>query len=151
MSDWLKQVKPLTLKGQIKVPYNWSVGEVGSRFLVSLRDEQKILGNRCPECRTVFVPPRQNCGKCFKRIDDWVEVGPEGVVEAYTIIRFAYPLQPAEPPYAYALIKLDGADVGFLHLIQTDLVRLQKGVRVRPRFAEKRTGHIKDIDQFTIV
>jgi uncharacterized protein len=151
MSDWLKQVKPLTLKGQIKVPYNWSVGEVGSRFLVALRDEQKILGNRCPECRTVFVPPRLNCGKCFKRIDDWVEVGPEGVVEAYTIIRFAYPLQPVEPPYAYALIKLDGADVGFMHIIKAGLDLLHKGIRVRPRFAEKRTGHIKDIDQFTIV
>ena len=32
MSEWNDNVEPLTLKGQIKVPYNWSVGEVGSRF-----------------------------------------------------------------------------------------------------------------------
>jgi uncharacterized OB-fold protein len=151
MKEWIENVKPLTIKGQIKVPYNWSVGEVGSRFLVSLRDDQKIIGNRCGECRTVYVPPRMNCGKCFKRINDWVDLSPEGTVESYTVIRFAYPLQPAEPPYAFALIKLDGADVGFLHIIKKDLDRLKKGVRVRARFAEQRTGHIKDIEGFTIV
>jgi uncharacterized protein len=151
MSEWLEQVEPLTLKGQIKVPYTWSVGEVGSRFLVALRDEQKILGNQCQSCRTVFVPPRQNCGKCFQRINHWLEVGPEGTVEAFTVVRQAYPLQPAEPPYAYVLIKLDGADVAFLHLIKTDLERLKKGVRVRPCFAEKRSGQIRDIEAFTIL
>jgi uncharacterized protein len=151
MSEWIEQVKPLTLKGQIKVPYTWSVGEVGSRFLVALRDEQKILGNRCQSCRTVFVPPRLNCGKCFKRISDWLEVGPEGIVTAYTVVRQVYPLQPADPPYAYALIKLDGADVGFLHIIKTDLERLKRGVRVRAGFAEKRSGQIRDIEAFTIL
>lgn len=150
MSNWIDQVDPLTLKGQIKVPYTWSVGEVGSRFLVALRDDQKIIGNRCGECKTVFVPPRMNCGKCFKRITDWVDLSPEGIVEAYTIVRFAYPLQPAEPPYAYALIKLDGADVGFLHIIREDLDRLKKGGRVKAKFAGKRTGHIKDIEAFII-
>ncbi|MBI5604114.1 MAG: Zn-ribbon domain-containing OB-fold protein [Deltaproteobacteria bacterium] len=151
MSNWIERVEPLTLKGQIKVPYTWSVGEVGSRFLVSLRDDQKIIGNRCSECKTVFVPPRMNCGKCFKRITDWVDLSPEGKVEAFTIVRFAYPLQPTEPPYAYALIKLDGADVGFLHIIKGDLDRLKKEVRVKAKFAGKRTGHIRDIEGFSIV
>ncbi len=151
MSEWIENVEPLTLKGQIKVPYNWSVGEMGSRFLVALRDEQKIIGNRCEECKTVFVPPRMNCGKCFRRISEWVDLSPEGEVEAYTIVRFAYPLQPAEPPYAFALIKLEGADVSFLHIIKAGLDRLKKGVRVRAKFAEKRLGHIKDIEAFTIV
>ncbi len=151
MSEWVENVEPLTLKGQIKVPYSWSVGEVGSRFLVSLRDDQKIIGNRCGECKTVFVPPRMNCGKCFKRINDWVDLSPEGIVEAYTVVRFAYPMQPADPPFAFALIKLDGADVGFLHIITKNLDLLKKGVRVRAQFAEQRTGHIKDIEAFTIV
>jgi uncharacterized protein len=151
MSEWIENVEPLTLKGQIKVPYHWSVGEVGSRFLVALRDEQKIIGNRCSECKTVFVPPRMNCGKCFKRINDWVDLSPEGIVEVYTVIRFTYPLQPAEPPFAFALIKLDRADVGFLHIIKNDLDRLKKGVRVRAQFAKNRFGHIKDIEAFTIV
>ncbi|MGZ3595612.1 MAG: zinc ribbon domain-containing protein, partial [Syntrophales bacterium] len=63
MTEWLKQVEPLTLKGQIAVPYTWWVGETGSKFLVSIRDHQKILGTKCQECGTVYVPPRKNCGR----------------------------------------------------------------------------------------
>ena len=151
MAAWLEDVEGLTLKGQIRVPYTWWVGEVGSRFLMALRDECKILGNRCKSCGTVYVPPRKNCGRCFVDIDEWVELGNEGVVKAHTIVRFEYPLQPAKPPFAYALVQFDGADVGLVHLIKKDLDRLKNGVRVRAVFNEQRTGHILDIDSFQIV
>ncbi len=74
MADWLKDVEPLTLKGQIAVPYTWQVGDAGSRFLVALRDDKKILGSKCPGCGTTYVPARKNCGTCFEDIDEWVEV-----------------------------------------------------------------------------
>ncbi|MCD6571323.1 MAG: Zn-ribbon domain-containing OB-fold protein [Deltaproteobacteria bacterium] len=151
MSEWLQDVKDLTLKGQIKVPYTWSVGEVGSRFLVALRDEKKIIGNRCKNCSTVYVPPRKNCGRCFKDIDEWVELGSKGIVTAYTIVRYDYPLQPTKAPFAYAIIKLDGADVGFVHIIKEGLDKLKMGTRVRASFKEDRKGNILDIDSFTII
>jgi uncharacterized protein len=153
MADWLNNVKDLVLEGQIKVPYTWSVGEVGSRFLVALRDEKKILGNRCDQCKTVYVPPRKNCGVCFKEIgeDSLIEVGTEGTVTAYTIVRYDYPMQPTKSPFAYAIIKLDGADVGFVHIIKDDLGKLAKGVRVAAKFKEDRTGQILDIDSFEII
>ena len=151
MAAWLEDVAALTFKGQISVPYTWWVGEVGSRFLIALRDEEKILGTRCKGCNKVYVPPRKNCGKCFVDMDEWVELGREGVVTAHTIVRFEYPLQPVRPPFAYAIIKLDGADVGLVHLIKEDLDALKNGVRVRAVFKEERTGHILDIDSFQIV
>ena len=153
MAEWLKDVEALTLKGQIKVPYTWSVGEVGSRFLVALRDEKQIIGNQCSECNTVYVPPRKNCGTCFREIgeDEWVELGPEGIVTAYTIVRYDYPVQPTKAPFAYVIIKLDGADVGFVHIIKEDLDKLKNGVRVTAKFKEDRTGHILDIDSFVIM
>ena len=151
MSAWLEDVEALTFKGQISVPYTWWVGEVGSRFLMALRDEEKILGTRCKGCNKVYVPPRKNCGKCFVDMDEWVELGREGVVTAHTIVRFEYPLQPVRPPFAYAIIKLDGADVGLVHLIKEDLDALKNGVRVRAVLKEERTGHILDIDSFKIV
>ncbi len=151
MAEWLDNVEALTLKGQLKVPYTWSVGEVGSRFLVSLRDEKKILGNKCSTCNTVYVPPRKNCAKCFKGIEEWVDLSDEGTVRAYTIVRFDSPIQPAKAPFAYALIKLDGADVAFLHIIKKDLKKLKNGVRVKAQFKEDRSGHILDIDSFTII
>jgi len=151
MTDWLQETEDLTLKGRIAVPYTWWVGEVGSRFLIALRDEGKILGNRCPECQTVYVPPRRNCGRCFVDIDEWVELPDEGVVTAHTIVRYEYELQPARPPFAYAVIKLDGADVGLAHLVKKDLERLKNGARVKAVFKEDRSGHILDIDSFRLL
>lgn len=151
MADWLEETEALTLKGQIAVPYTWWVGEVGSRFLIALREEGKILGNRCKNCNTVYAPPRKNCGRCFMDIDEWVDLGDEGVVTAHTIVRFQYPLQPAQPPFAYAVIKLDGADVGLVHLVKENLDKLKNGVRVKALFKEHRTGHILDIDSFQII
>jgi uncharacterized OB-fold protein len=150
MSEWLKDVEPLTLKGQIAVPYSWWAGETASRFLVSLRDDKKILGAKCSKCGTVYVPPRKNCGRCFVDINEWVNIADEGVVEAYTVVHYANPIHPAKAPFAYALIKLDGADVSFLHVIKNDLDKLKKGVMVKALFKAERTGSILDIDSFEL-
>lgn len=149
--EWLDRVEPLTLKGQIRMPYHWSVGETGSRFLVALRDDQKILADRCGRCGRVFVPPRQTCPFCFVGITDWTEVAAEGSVRAFTIVHKESPLQPFAPPYAYALIVLDGAETAMLHLIRDRLDRLAAGCRVRAVFREERTGSIRDIERFEIL
>jgi uncharacterized OB-fold protein len=153
LKSWKNEVVPMTLKGQIAVPYTWWVGETGSRFFVALQDAGKIMGNICPGCGTVFVPPRKNCGRCFVEINDWIELSPEGVVTAHTIVRYPFRLQPASPPFAYAIIRLDGADVGLIHIIRDNLDSLKNGARVRARFKDKRlrTGSILDIDAFELV
>jgi uncharacterized OB-fold protein len=151
MTDWLKEVEPLTLKGQIAVPCTWWAGETASRFLLALRDRRKILGTRCTSCGKVFVPPRRNCSRCFVEMEEWVEVSDEGVIEAHTVVRYGHPVQPSKPPFAFALVRLDGADVGFLHLIRKNLDRIENGLRVKARFREERTGHILDIDSFELI
>jgi uncharacterized OB-fold protein len=151
MTDWLKETEPLTLKGQIAVPYDWWAGETASRFLVSIRDRKKILGTKCKLCGTVYVPPRKNCGRCFVDAEEWVDISDEGVIQAFTIVHYAHPVQPVKPPFAYALVKLDGADVGFLHLIKKDLQKLKSGLRVKAKFRAERTGHILDIDSFELI
>ena len=151
MSDWRDNTEGLTLKGQIAVPYTWWVGETGSRFLMSLRDDRKILGAKCEKCGRVYVPPRKNCGRCFTPIEQWVDLGNEGTVETFTVVRYPFKLQPLTPPFAYALIKLDGADVSLLHLVSGKLEALKKGARVKARYREERTGHILDIEYFEII
>jgi uncharacterized protein len=151
MKGWLDEVEPLTLRGRIAVPYTWWVGDTGSRFLTALRDQKRILGNRCGECGTVFVPPRKNCGRCFRDVTEWVELGCEGVVTAHTIVRFASPMHQAEPPFAYVLVLLDGADAGLLHIVTGGLERLENGARVRALFSEERTGSMLDIDSFEVI
>ena len=60
MPGWLDEVDEMVLSGRIKVPYKWWVGETGSRFLIALRDEKRILGAYCEACDTVFVPAEEN-------------------------------------------------------------------------------------------
>jgi len=149
MSSWLTETESLVYSGRIKVPYQWWVGETGSRFLAALRDERKILGRYCPECNLVFVPPRKTCGRCFCQELEWREVGHSGSLVTYTIPRYESDLHPLKGPFAYGVIKLDGADTGLTHLLgEFAEGELRSGLRVEAVFAEERRGHILDLAYF---
>ena len=150
--EWRKEVRPLILEGGIHMPYSWTVGRVGSRFFIELRDRGRIMADRCSECGRVWVPPRQRCPVCFVEIKDdgWLEVGPEGTLRHFTIVNYEHPAQPLRPPFAYGLIDLDGADSGLAHFVSgTDLEALVPGLRVKPVFQSERKGNILDIAWFT--
>jgi len=155
MNDqWRRDTRPLILEGGIHMPYSWTVGRVGSRFLIELRDHGRIMGSRCPNCHLVWVPPRLRCPECYAEIDDraWMEVGPHGTLRHFTIVRYEHPAQPMKPPFAYGLIDLDGASRAITHLISgMDLDCLRPGIRVKPVMESTRQGHILDIAFFTPV
>ena len=137
-------------------PFFWSAGRYRSRFLVEIRDHKRFFGIRCPKCKKVFVPPKQVCGPCFTVMDEPVEVGPQGEVITFTILRFSF-VDPAtgttKPvPYAFGSIRLDGADTVLSHYIEyQDESRVQIGARVEAVFEEERTGSIMDIKGFRLL
>lgn len=140
----------LTHPSRIKVPYTWSAGEALSRFFKALRDEQKILGSRCPQCRKVYVPPKKTCGICFIECLEWLEVGPSGTLVSFVQASYASPAHRSSKPL-FGLIRLDGADTALLHLLgETNLQSLKIGMKVSAVFAEKRTGSILDIAYFKV-
>ena len=56
---------------------------------------------------------------------------------------------PLTKPFAFALIRPDGADTALLHAVDcgsADAIRI--GLRVAPRWKKERTGHITDIEAF---
>jgi uncharacterized OB-fold protein len=149
MSDIFKNVAPMVHKSRISVPYHWWAGETASRFFIALRDEQKILGTRCAKCKKVFLPPRKTCPVCFTPNEDWVEISPRGTLLTYTVVRRHLASLPKKPPVIYGLIKLEGADTAFLHIL--DEIRPENvkiSMKVEARFAEKRSGTIFDIKYF---
>jgi uncharacterized protein len=149
MSEWTEPVEELVYQGRIKVPYTWSVGEVGSRFFSELRDNRKIFGKRCPACNQVLVPARKICGHCSRQTADWVEVKDEGTVLTFTVVRYPSDVQPLKPPFGYGIIRLDGADTGLTHLLYgSDPAKWKTGMRVKAVFEEKRVGSILDIAYF---
>jgi uncharacterized OB-fold protein len=64
------------------------------------------------------------------------------------------PKHPLQTPFAWVLVRFDGADTSFLHVMpaakSTDVVT---GMRVRPEFipASERVGHVNDIAHFVAV
>ena len=149
MKNWLETVVPLVYESRIKVPYTWSVGEVGSRFLTELRDHKKIYGTRCPKCNTVYLPPKKTCGKCFLNLQEWLEVGPQGTLVTYTVVHYETLVMPRKLPFAYGIILLDKASTGLLHLLgEVDIGEIKSGIRVEAVFKDERTADIMDIQYF---
>jgi len=138
--------------GQIYIPNTYSAGAVGSRFLIELRDNKRIMGIRCPTCNRVYVPARSVCKDCFAQLNEWVEVSDKGTLLTYTVCHQPNRVQPMEPPVVYGIIQLDGADNGFVHILgEVDSEQLRIGMRVQAVFKEKREASILDIKYFKLL
>jgi uncharacterized OB-fold protein len=126
-----------------------NTGATGTKFLSEIRDNKKIMGIKCPTCGKVYVPPRSHCPVDFARMSEWVDLSGKGSLSTYTIVRYQEPYLPKEPPFAYGVIQLDGADTGIAHFLgQVDLDKIKVGMRLEPVFKEEREGSILDIDYF---
>ncbi|MFQ5613760.1 MAG: Zn-ribbon domain-containing OB-fold protein [Anaerolineae bacterium] len=133
----------------VNLAFNYAAGETASRFLIALRDERRIYGRRCPDCGRVLVPARSFCPRCGVETADWVEVGPAGTLTAFTVVHQPEPYHPLPAPFAYGLIRLDGADVELVHLLgETPVDSIKVGMRVEAVFAAERMGSICDIAYF---
>jgi uncharacterized OB-fold protein len=133
------------------ITYNHALGETASWFYVQIRDNAKIYGRRCAESGRVLVPPRSFSDQTLQPTTEWVEVGPGGRIEAFTIVYEQFQNLP-DPPYAFGYVLLDGADTamgGFFKGIDlTDpalaAAKMKIGTRIITRFEEQRTGDVLD-------
>jgi uncharacterized OB-fold protein len=113
---------------QLKVQHTASVQETS--YLKGLK-EGRILGQRCPKCGKVYVPPRGACPVDGVPTEEDVELPDRGIVTTFCIVNVPFLGQRIQPPYVAAYVLLDGADIAFLHLIldcPADEVRM--GMRV---------------------
>lgn len=151
------QNEPLIIEsGDICQPFRYAVGSYGSVFLNELKENRRFMGIRCPKCRNVYVPPRRVCGECLVEMTDFIQVGPLGRIDTFTILRYAF-IDPEtgeqKPvPYGYGFIRLDGADTLFQHYIDIqDESRIRIGARVEPVFADQRKGSVRDVLYFRVI
>jgi uncharacterized OB-fold protein len=115
-----------------RLDYTYTPGRAQSAYLNAL-SEHRTVGERCPSCRKVYVPPRGACPTCGVATAEQVEVGPRGTVTTYCIVNIKAKNLDIEVPYVYAHIALDGADLalhGRIGGIPYDQVRM--GLRVEP-------------------
>lgn len=100
----------------IQLKYNYTAGDSTARFLRHLKNG-KIVGQRCPSCSNVYVPPRGCCAKCGVITEEEVEISGKGTIRYFTIVHLPAPGSPIKPPFVAAEILLDGADIPTSHLV----------------------------------
>ncbi len=138
----------LSQVGAIEMEYIWPAGTSYEKFLLALKDK-RIIGSRCERCAVVSVPPWLFCERCGAPTRDWPEVSGRGVVRAFTIVRRPMMHQPVDPPYAIALIRLEGADTDLVHIIRPEhLEGLRPGAEVEAVWAEDRDATIFAVSGF---
>ncbi|WP_327358597.1 Zn-ribbon domain-containing OB-fold protein [Streptomyces sp. NBC_01304] len=119
-----------------RLDYTYSPGRAQTAYINALAD-RKAVGERCPNCSKVYVPPRGACPTCGVATAERVEVGPAGTVTTFCIVNVKAKNLDIELPYVYGHIALDGADLalhGRIAGIPYDQVRM--GLRVEPVWTE---------------
>jgi uncharacterized OB-fold protein len=134
----------------IRLAYMHSASREESRFLRGVI-EGRLLGQRCPVCRKVYVPPRGACPVDGVPTTDEVELPDRGTVTTFCVVNVPFLGQRITPPYVSAYVLLDGADIAFQHLIlECEASEVRMGMRVeavwRPREEWRHT--IENISHF---
>jgi len=138
---------PLRAPLEIEFDYTRSLGPVLSEFMTGLV-RGRILGARGADGR-VHAPPFEYDPVSSEPPGELSEVGPEGTVVSWSWMPEPLEGQPLAGPFAWALIRLDGADTTMLHAVDAgSAAAMRTGLRVRPRWAASRVGSIRDIACF---
>lgn len=115
----------------VSLDYHYAASPEESSFFRGLA-EGRILGQRCPKCRKVYVPPRGACPTDGVPTSEEVELSDIGTVTTFCVVNVPFLGQRIKPPYVSAYVLLDGADIALQHLIlevPADEVRM--GMRVK--------------------
>ncbi len=147
--DNYEGLEPIVMEGKLAIPSTYPAGLVGSKFLIGLRDDTKIMGIKCPKCDKVFVPPKSICKYCYGQLSELVEVGKKGTLVTYAVVRKPNTIQTAD--LIYGIVQLEGADTAFTHMLgEVDPEKLEVGMEVEAVFKDKedREASILDIKYF---
>jgi uncharacterized OB-fold protein len=147
VSQPVADTAPLRAPLDIEFDYTRSLGPVLSQFMAALA-ERRILGARGADGR-VHAPPFEYDPVTAEPPGDLLPVGPEGTVLSWSWMPEPLADQPLAVPFAWALIRLDGADTAMLHAVDAgSAAAMRTGLRVRPRWAARPAGGIRDIACF---
>lgn len=134
---------PLSAPLTLSFDYARSVGPTLSAFFTALRS-RRIVGVRGSDGR-VHVPVIEYDPLTHERLTEIVPVAGVGTVVSWSWQAEPLAGQPLQRPFAWALIKLDGADTALLHAVDG---AVKTGDRVHAHWADEPAGAITDIAYF---
>ncbi len=142
---------PLSAPLTLSFDYTRSVGATLGKFFTALR-ERRVLGVRGSDGR-VHVPPAEYDPVTYEPLGEMVPVSSVGTVVSWTWQPEPLEGQPLDRPFAWALVKLDGADTPLIHAIDVGAAgpsAIRTGTRVHVHWADEPVGAITDIAYFAL-
>jgi uncharacterized protein len=140
---------PLSAPLKLSFDYTRSVGPLLSEFFTALSG-RRIVGVRGSDGR-VHVPPAEFDPVTYERLTEIVPVESTGTVLSWTWQPAPLEGQPLDRPFAWALIKLDGADTALLHAVDAGSAdSVGAGTRVHAHWVDEPVGAITDIAYFAL-
>lgn len=134
---------PLSAPLTLSFDYTRSVGPTLGAFFTALRN-RRITGVRGSDGR-VHVPAIEYDPVSYEPLTEIVPVSSVGTVLSWTWQPQPLDGQPLDRPFAWALIKLDGADTALLHAVDGTV---KTGDRVHAHWVADPVGAITDIAYF---
>ena len=140
-------------KGMVRAEYAFWVGQYMDKFYDAL-EKKKIVGNKCPKCGDVFVPPRKICGKCNLVIPldkNWIDLPNTGTLINYTITPYRVNDRGSRTAKSQivGMIRIDGSNTGIVYrLLDIESKDVKTGMKLKIEWEEKTKGDPADIKGF---
>jgi uncharacterized OB-fold protein len=107
-----------------------------------------VLGTRRPG-GGILVPPSEFDPATAESLTEMVDVADAGIVTTWSWVTEPRAKHPLQKPFAWALVRLDGAESAMLHAVDAGTEGAMKtGMRVKVRWRAERKGMITDIECF---
>lgn len=140
------------IQGTLPIGHRYTAGVAGERFYRALAERGVFLATRCEVCCVAYCPARSFCERCLGplNLDEAVEVGPEGVLDSFTVVRLGFDGLPLAEPVVVGLIRLRGADTCLVHRVDADPAALRIGAAVQAVLEDpgQRAGGFADVLHF---
>ena len=147
----MSETKATLLEAPFELSYKYkrSSGPIMSKVFEGLSNK-KIFGSKST-ANKVYAPAAEYDPHTREALTELIEVGPGGIIESWSWVHQPSNHHLIQTPFAFALIKLDGADTAMLHMISDcEKSDLTIGNRVKAVWSETPTESIADIQHFIL-
>lgn len=138
-------------KGMVRAEFDFWVGVPMDKFYDGL-ENKKFVGNKCPKCGKVFLPPRKVCGDCFVKNTEYIDLPETGILKNFTVTTYKIQerkTRTSRKDIMVGLVQIDGADTAMIvPLINTEAENLKEGMKVKVVWNKRLKGHPNDIKGF---
>jgi hypothetical protein len=112
-----------------------------SEFFKNLRDG-RLTTTKCRRCATLLWPPRIVCPSCLSNELEWVDLGTEGELYAFTEMRLGAPLGFVQDlPFCIGIVKMGGLLIS-ARIDNAKYEQLKIGDRVKLKIVELEDGRV---------